>query len=153
MKKGKISKIIPWLLLAGAGVAVFQYFRGKQQQSGPAYATDGTPPVLPPAGNVPSSSSTAPVPSGPLPIMVGKKANANKFASAAFSPFMTTPARYGGTDGKGNFEAGKYAGVVISVNDTAKTALLQNFSTPIKDSTGRSYNQFYMYVKDLNGAY
>lgn len=70
---------------------------------------------------------------------------------------MTSIAKMGGSDGKGNIQMGRTAGTVISVNDTYKTALVENYTYPAQyqDRTGNKVNvyRFYLYVKDLNGDY
>jgi hypothetical protein len=101
----------------------------------PPMLPGGTPPVVtlpvatPPASTPPAST---PPPPSPVPLKVGDVVYSTK---NQFGVFVNRAAVYteGGTNGKGQIEANKYAGVIQSFIPNSDWVVVQNFTAPMED--------------------
>jgi len=153
----KKTKLLPWILLAGAGAAAYYYFKKPSAPMEPMILppADSTP--QPPSTTTPTApvTSTPPIIATPKPIQIGKAAKIKNgqqtvgFITAA----MGTPYPRGGVDNFGSLKSDNYAGTVQEVNTQMQSARVQNFTYPMKDAQGNISYSYWLPVNKLEGSY
>ncbi len=85
-----------------------------------------------PVTTTPTPPATTPPPPSPVPLKVGDVVYSTK---NQFGIFVNRAAVFveGGTNGKGQIEANKYAGVIQSFIPNSDYAVVQNFTAPMED--------------------
>ena len=132
-------------LVGAAALAGGLYFllRPKKDETETILPPPGTPPMLPggtppvvtlPVATPPASTppATTPPPPSLVPLKVGDVVYSTK---NQFGVFVNRAAVYteGGTNGKGQIEANKYAGVIQSFVPNSDWVVVQNFTAPMED--------------------
>jgi len=153
-KKSTVKKYLPWLLVGGAAIAAYMYFKPQQP-------TDATAPTLPPLppGTPPEDTTPAPVPVPvpvvPQPVQIGKaaKVKPNTKSYGAITAARGTLFLKGGSDSFGALNAGAYAGTVQEINDQWKSAREENYQYPMKDAANKSIYSYWLKLSDLEGNY
>jgi hypothetical protein len=158
-KKSTIKTYLPWLLVAGAGVAAYMYFRPKKTDE----TQELTPVILPPLppGTPPEDTTPAPVPVAMImkPVQINKSAKVKKgiktYGYITKSRGVIYPK--GGTDNFGGLKAEIYAGTVEEVDNVWGSARVSNFEYPMKSrNTDGTLNNVYSYwlkLEDIEGSY
>jgi hypothetical protein len=150
-KKSTVKKYLPWLLVGGAAIAAYMYFKPQP--------TDATAPPLPPLPpNTPPEDTTpapVPVPIVPQPVQIGKpaKVKPNTKAYGAITAARGTLFLKGGSDSFGALNAGAYAGTVQEVNNQWSSARVENYQYPMKDATNKNIYSYWLKLSDLEGNY
>ena len=153
----KKTKLLPWILLAGAGAAAYYYFKKTSAPMEPMILppADATP--QPPSTTTPTApaTSTPPIMATPKPIQIGKAAKIKNgqqtvgFITAA----MGTPYPRGGVDNFGSLKSDSYAGTVEEINNTMQSVRVSNFTYPMKDSLGNKSYSYWLPFNKLEGSY
>jgi hypothetical protein len=154
-KKSTIKTYLPWLLVAGAGVAAYMYFKPKP--------TDATPVILPPLppGTTPDETTPAPVPVAMIikPVQINKTAKVKQgiktYGYITKSRGVIYPK--GGSDNFGGLKSEIYAGTVEEVDNVWGSARVSNFEYPMKsrnsDGTLNNVYSYWLKLSDLEGNY
>lgn len=161
-KKSTIKRYLPWVLVGGAAIAAYMYF--KQQQP-----TDATAPTLPPLppGTTPDQTTPAPAPAQvpvpviPQPLQIGKAAKVKsnvQIANGYITKFKGSIFPAGGNKGglgglKTTPGIDLYAGTVQEIDPVQKSVRVLNFTYPMKDEAGNFIYSYWLNYNDIEGNY
>lgn len=144
MKKGTkktLYTLAGLAALAGGAYLIFRERNTTATPPPPPFAPGGGTPYTPPATTPdivtppPTTTTTT-----AAPLKAGDIVKTTTTAHGYTGAGVNTPYTEGGTDGTGQIEAGNYAGEILSINTTFHTALLRNYTTPMKYGTTNIYD-------------
>lgn len=143
-KKKTVLLVLGGLALLGAGYMILK----------PA-AQPTQAPVLPP---LPTGGPTGPItpvivtPPPVVPLKVGDSVLASQLAPGFITEWRGTAYEEGGSNGEGQIEPGKTAGVITAISDINPTSVkVQTYTNNMKSGNALIYN-FWMYRNHLKKA-
>ena len=153
----KKTKLLPWILIAGAGAAAYLYFRRKPSDTtAPDLTLLPTPPAtLPSTPETPPSATPPIMPPVSKPIQIGKgaKIKSGQQTVGFITAAMGSPYPRGGVDNFGSLKSDTYAGTVEEVNNAMQSVRVSNFTYPMKDAQGNKSYSYWLPLNKLEGSY
>ncbi len=155
--KGKvILGITSAIILVGGGIVVYQIFI-KPKSGNNSSGNDNPKNNASTGGGTNTSTGSGTKPTIPDPVLIPKTIKegstlvATRTTPGGTAAWLTTTYKDGGSDGKGNIESGKYAGVVTQIDNSAQSVKVTNYRNAMFGG-GKPVYEFWLKKSDVKAA-